>query len=307
MLHLSGMKGCLLGQIAARITGRRTIVHLHDINPLNPVIRFLQQRLTGRWTQFALVVSEAVRRLAVRDFNIPGDRIEVLHNPIEVSNFANPATDARERIRKEFQISSGARVMGIIGRLSPEKGHTLLIQVLPTLLATCPEAVLLIVGDGPMRKQCESLVQSLQLGYAVRFAGYRTDIADILAALDVVVMPSDREGFGLAALEATAAGKPVVASRVGGLPEIVIDGETGLLVPSGEPEELLKALLRILTDTALAARQSEACRLHAQKFTVEQHIERLQEIYRSVALCSGRNVFKTLNSNERIISAHVDS
>jgi glycosyltransferase involved in cell wall biosynthesis len=142
---------------------------------------------------------------------------------------------------------------------------------------------LIVVGDGPTKSECESIAGGLGIERAVRFAGYRNDVPDILDAVDVVAMPSFREGFGYSALEAIAAGKPVVASRIEGLPTIVQDGRTGFLVEPGIADELIEALCKLLCDLKLAERMALDCRRHAQEFTLDRHVDRLEEIYRRIA------------------------
>ena len=282
ILHVAGMKGLLLGRIAAGITRRHAIIHLHDTKSIGVIMRFVQRRV-ARWTDLALGVSDPVSTLAIREFGISPDRVQTLHNGIPVGEFASPSPAARSRIRRELGISETAPVIGITGRLSSEKGHELLIRAMPLLLDRLPAAVLVVAGDGPTRPACQSLVDRFDLAEAVRFAGYRTDIPDVLAAVDVMAMPSLREGLPYAALEAIAAGKPVVAFAVGGLPEIVIDNITGFLAAPGDNVRLAEALSEILSDRDLSARLSEGCHRHAQNFTLERHVQRLEEIYTSVA------------------------
>lgn len=275
---LAGMKACLVGRLAARATGTRTILHVPDMNPMGSILRFMQRRLAG-WTDLAIAISQPVRDYVIEEMRVSKDRTEVMNYPVVISDFSNPSPQARNRIRSELGIKEQAGVIGLIGRISPEKGHKFLIQIMPSIVASCPNAVLLVVGDGPTREECEALTRTLGLGDAISFCGYRKDISEVLAAVDVVAMPSEREGFGLAALEAITAGKPVVATRVGGLPEIIIDGETGFLVELNDQTGLARALLQLLKDPQRLARQREACRHHAQKFAVEKHVKLLENLY----------------------------
>ena len=280
ILHLAGMKGCLIGRIVSRITGVPSVIHFRDMNPEGAVTRFLQRSVSS-WTDYALAVSEPIRDFAINEYAVEGNRVEVLHNPIS-DELLNNTYNSGKRIRSDLNISTDSQVVAIIGRLSPEKGHKLLIKVLPELIDACPKTVLLVVGDGPLMNDCKSLVQKIYLEKHVRFTGHRSDVPDILSAVDVVVMPSSREGFPNAALEAIAAGKPVVGFRVGGLPDIVIDGKTGYLSAPGDIDGLVRSILNIFKDDETAERMRSECRVHAAQFTVERHIKRLEEIYRNI-------------------------
>ena len=280
VLHLAGMKGCLVGRLVSRLIGTPAIIHLRDMNPAGFFINFLQRRLS-QWTDAALAVSDPVRQFAIKEFAISADRIAVLHNPISEA-FLNSPFENGDKLRAEFKISSDEKVIGIIGRLSPEKGHKMIIRALPKLISLYPDIVLLIVGDGPIRNECELLTQKLQLEHKVRFAGYRNDMTSIYAAVDIVAMPSAREGFPNAALESLAAGIPVVGFRVGGLPDIVIDGHTGFLSPPGDSDGIVKSIIRVLKDNSLAEKLGNNCAIYAREFTVQKHIESLQDIYRDL-------------------------
>jgi glycosyltransferase involved in cell wall biosynthesis len=281
VLHLTGMKGMFLGRIAARLTGRPAIIHFHDAD--RAWLHLLQRRL-ARWTDWAVAVCEPVRRTVIRDFALPPEKVEVLHNGICAEPFENVDRNARGRVRAGLGIVENAAVIGVFGRLFPEKGQQVLVRAFPKILARRPDARLLIVGDGPTRTDCELLSATLNISHAVRFTGHRQDIAELLAAVDTVALPSLwEEPLPYAALEALCAGRPVVAFSVGGIPEIVIDGETGLLVPKGDIDALADALLRVLDDRALRDHLIERGRQHAKRFTVQRHVQRLTEIYRMVA------------------------
>jgi glycosyltransferase involved in cell wall biosynthesis len=290
LLHVAGMKGTMLGRIASKITGIPVILHFRDMNPEGALVRFIQRRLS-RWTDAALAVSNPIREFAINEYAMPDGRIEVLHNPVS-ADISPPGAERRDEIRKTLMFSPATRVIAIIGRISPETGHLLLIRALPSLIAKLPDIRLMIVGDGPLREDCKSLVTELELEKFVHFTGHQNDIATILASVDVVTMPSAREGFPNTALESIAAGKPVVGFRVGGLPEIVTDNETGALVPPGDTVALMKALFQILTNDELRQQMKNSCLRHAKRFTVEEHVDKLEHIYGKLLSHTGESVEK---------------
>jgi glycosyltransferase involved in cell wall biosynthesis len=194
-----------------------------------------------------------VRDALVRG-GVHGESIRVVPSGIDVEALAAPA-GAREALRREWGIGADDVVVLVLGVLERRKGHAVLLAAAKELGAgiRC-----VFCGDGSER---ESLVAAAaRSGVGVLFAGFRRDVAACLAAADVVALPSLHEGLGVAALEAMAAARPVVASRVGGLAEVVVDGETGLVVPTSDPASLAAALARLAREPALRARLGEAGR-----------------------------------------------
>jgi glycosyltransferase involved in cell wall biosynthesis len=282
LLHVTCFKATMLGRLAALVTDRAVVAHIHDAKPMPTWMRLIQRRL-GPSTDAAVAVSKAVREVAVEDYGVPAERIRVLYNGVLAERFALVAQDARGRIRQQQGIAADAPVIGIVGRIEPGKGVKQLLRALPAVVARCPDAVLLVVGDGSIRPQCERLAQELKIGRAVRFTGFRHDVAELLAAMDVMAAPSiAEEGLGYAVLEAMCAALPVVATRSGGLAESVVDGQTGFLVSKGSVPELADALVTLLTDPGLRKALGQAARRRGATFSVARHVEDLQTIYRAI-------------------------
>lgn len=281
LIHAAGMKGILLGRAAGRICGRKFIMHLHDTSVPGPTFRCLHRVMAG-WTDRCLAISKAVGELARKEFGLRPEQVRVLYNGIDLDKVANPSAGARERIRREFAIPENTPVVGVVGRLSPEKGQEVLLRGWPLLLKTHPQAVLLLAGEGPTRRTCENIAAELGVAHAVRFCGHRGDIPDILAAVDVLAIPSLKEGLSFSAIEAMAAGRPVAAFRVGGLPELISHEQTGLLVSEQDVEGLVDQVRRLLDDQSLAARIVAIARAFSSKFSVTGHVESLLGIYQEV-------------------------
>ncbi|MGH8171168.1 MAG: glycosyltransferase, partial [Steroidobacteraceae bacterium] len=187
---------------------------------------------------------------------------------------------ARSRVRSELGIEPGRPVLAIIGRMHPVKGHRGLLAMLPAIVRRCPRALLLVIGDGPERGPCEELAQRLGICGHVRFLGRRADVPRLLAGVDLVLMPSQSEGLGLAAIEALAAARPVIAFAVGGLPEVVVDGLNGRLVPPGDGEAFAGAVIDTLRDSGRRFAYARGAASSAGRFGVETHIQRLIDCYR---------------------------
>jgi len=173
-------------------------------------------------------------------------------------------------------------VIGSVGRIAPIKGHKYLIQAAEKVIKEVANAKFLIVGDGPIRDEMEELSVRLGLDERVIFTGMREDVPEVLSIMDVFVLPSINEGMGRALVEAMAMGLPCVASSVGGVPEVVTDGETGLLVPAEDPSALAEAIIRLAKDKKLAQKIAKAGQRKARSdFGAKTMVDRISAVYRN--------------------------
>jgi glycosyltransferase involved in cell wall biosynthesis len=184
-----------------------------------------------------------------------------------------------EGVRRELGISEDAPLVGTVGNFTPKKAHRDLIEAVSAIRRSLPEVRLVLVGHGPLEGDLRSRVRDLGLESSVTFAGYRTDATRLAAALDVFVLPSRFEGLSIAMLEAMALGRAVVATRVGGSPEVVEDGESGILVEAGDPGALAEAIGSLLRDPSRRARMGEAARRRAGRFDIGAAAARMEEVY----------------------------
>jgi glycosyltransferase involved in cell wall biosynthesis len=215
-----------------------------------PYARWLYNRAVDR----VIAISAGVREALVQA-GVPTERIVVVPSGVDPDALVAPA-GARAAVRAEWGIPTDAVVVLVVGALEQRKGHAVLLEA--ARRAALPATRYVFCGEGSARDAL--LTAAGPLGDLVRFAGFRSDVAACLAAADVVAMPSLHEGLGVAALEAMAAGRPVVASRVGGLAETVVEGETGLFVPPGDAGALAAAMAALAGDAALRARLGAAGR-----------------------------------------------
>ena len=179
-------------------------------------------------------VGEAVRLALIRNEGLPADRVEVIYNGIPLDRFSASAGD-RAAVRDELGIDPEAPVLVQVARLDYLKDHATAVRAMAHLARERPDARLLLVGEGPERPLIEDLVGRLGLGAHVRLLGQRADVSRLLATADLALLTSISEGIPLTLIEAMAAGLPIVSTRVGGVAEVVEDGRTGLLAPSGDP------------------------------------------------------------------------
>lgn len=287
VIHCAGMKGIFTARIAGRLAGVPVIAHLHDGEPVCRSLR-IPLRWTHRWTALTLGVSKDVVGHAVNELKIDRDRIEVLRNGLVLDEMRDTPESAGLAFRKQHGILPDAKLIGIIGRLAEVKGHDVLIRAMPAVLAKEPEARLLIVGDGPERPALNKQLHELGLLAHTTFTGQINNVCAALLAIDVVAMPSRREGLPYTLLEAMAMDRPVVASAVGGLAETITHCENGVLFRVGDAQALAKALLNVLDDPELTQTIIRGGRDTVQAFDIERHLDRLISVYH--ALASGRPV-----------------
>lgn len=199
-----------------------------------------------------VAVSDEIRSEMVND-GIPPQKITIIDNGVDMERFA---LNRNEEIRKSFGFNGNSKVIGTIASMTPEKGHTYLLEAMRQVIDKCPECRFMIVGDGSQRQFLEEKTSHLGLTGKVLFTGSRKDVPEILSMLDIFVLPSLKEGLPMALLEAMAAGVPVIATRVGAVPKVVIHGKTGLLVEKGDVNGLITAITQFLKDRKMSVRLS---------------------------------------------------
>ena len=207
-------------------------------------------------------------------------RYSVIPNGVDLDRFSSPTPDCG--LREELGMPPDGLLMGIVARLEAEKGHRFLVAAMPDILAAAPRTWLAIVGEGSLADDLKAQQAALPAPARDRvfFTGRREDVSAITADLDVAVLPSLREAQGISLLEAMARRVPVIASAVGGIPEVVTDGVDGLLVPPGDPGALAAAATRLLTDTGLRQRLGAAgYRTVAERFSIDAQVRRTEELY----------------------------
>lgn len=224
----------------------------------------ISRRLFPCWGRRVVAISGPVRDHLLKDFYVDSSRVVLIPNGIDLAQFTIATQAQRQEAKRNFQLE-GSPVIGIIARLSDVKGHTDLIRAFKDVRIRFPEAKLLIVGEGPMEDDLRRLVEGLGLSKSVQFLKIVDRTAEVLPLFDVFVMPSLQEGLGLSVLEAQAMGLPVVASRVGGLPDIIEHNRTGVLVEPQNPVALAQAICDVLGNSARAWDMGRAARMFVEK------------------------------------------
>lgn len=263
-----------LARVPVIIASRRSLSYFKRGKPLYLIV----ERLANRMTDLLIPNSEAVRRDVLEHENVRPEKIVVIHNGIDPAPYA--LSGAGANIRSEFGISAASPVVGLIANFIHYKGHLDFLEAAARVRAEFSGAKFLFVGDGPLRSDIERRIAESGLNEHVVLAGTRQDVPDLLGAMDISVLPSHEEGFSNTILESMAAGKPVVATSVGGNPEAVEDGVTGFLVPPRDPAALAAAVLELLRNPGRAREMGRAGRDRVEReFRTDQMIERLEAVY----------------------------
>ena len=251
--------------------------------------RRVDNREPARWARFkyrpysvVAAISSAVESELVDHVGLEPARVVRVASAVDSGRY-RPVSGARGRLVQAFGIPSASIVVGVVAQLIPRKGHALLLDCMPEVIARHPEVQVLCFGRGPRERALRRQIAERGLGEHVRLAGFRDDLAELIPGLDLLAHPALREGLGVAVLEAMGAGVPVVASDAGGIPDIVEHGRSGLLFPAGDPRALRDGVLRMLGDEALRLRLARAGRERVEaRFSVRRMSGRYVEVYNRV-------------------------
>jgi len=283
-----------LGRIAAKLAKTSiTILMLHNKDRWKQSIHILIDRLLAMWTDNIVANSNSVKEFTIRQYgSLNSHNFTVVHNGIDSTKFNHNLNDPHTK-RTDLGIENRTPLLVIVGRLTTQKGHRYLIEALPAIVEKYPKLRLLIIGDDSpfdisTKEETFQLVETLGITENVVFLGERKDVPEILCAADIFVLPSLWEGFGLVIAEAMAAGKPVIASKIDGIPEVVEDGVTGILVPPKDPDALAKAILQLLNNKNQAKAMGIAGKERVKRyFSVNEMVRKWDVLYQQLAIKKG--------------------
>jgi len=287
IVHTHNSKAGFLGRLAGRIAGTPVVIHtvhgfaFHDSEPWTRRILFKSlERLAARWADHMIYISQPMIDWAEREGILNEGGYSKIYSGIDLEAFRKYGHAEEGRLRCELGLGMKDRVIGFVSKLWEGKGHTVALKAMVSVLKACPEAKLLLVGEGALEPSLRELAREYGIEESVIFAGFKTKIAEITALCDFCILPSFYEGMGRVLLEAGASGKAVVATRVGGIPDVVVHGETGFLIPPGEPFALAEAMIRLLTDAELCRRMGENARRRiGEKFDANTMVAEIVAVY----------------------------
>jgi len=281
LVHSHSYKTDLYGYLAVRNTGIPILATSHFWTRRTISLRlyaYLDQLVLRRFNHVVAVSDEIAKEVAAG--GVPPARVSVINNGIDLNAFQNavPIGDAEYRVKS-------ARIVGAVGRLVDQKGFDYLLRAIPRILERYPSTSFHIAGDGTERRKLEALASELSISEQVHFMGARSDMPDVYASFDIFVLPSLNEGMPIALIEAMAASKPVVATRVAAVPKLVINGETGLLIEPRNPTALSDAICQLLENSALCERLGRSARTRVeQQFSSEVMAQRYLKLYRQLQI-----------------------
>jgi glycosyltransferase involved in cell wall biosynthesis len=289
IVHTHTAKAGFLGRVAAHMAGVPIVVHTYHGHVLHGyygpmkswLLRRMEQALAGV-TDRLVTVSEQVKAELVAHGVARAEKITVIPLGFDLDSFLN-SNAQRGQFRQEIGLNGVAKLVGIVGRLFPIKNHRLFLEAAAKVIAREPITRFVIVGDGVLRFTLEQHAKELGIADRVFFIGWRRDLPRIYADLDLLVVSSDNEGTPVSAIEAMAAGCPVVATRVGGLPDLISDQETGLLVRPKDADGLANAVLHLLHNPEIARTVGHKARMAArERFSVERLLTDVDRLYKQL-------------------------
>ncbi len=288
VVHTHKYKDSFIGTLVARSLGIPYVVRIvHGLpepfmglrNAKMVAYTAADRLMTGWFVDRVVAVSSDIEKVLIGMYG--SNRVSCIHNGIDLE--AVRVTTSREAFRRKWQIPEDAVVIGTVGRLVPVKGHAILLDATRILQASIGNVALVLVGDGPLRKDLEANAKRLGLEKSVIFAGQQDQSYDFMNMMDVFVLPSLHEGIPMVVLEALALQRPVVATRVGGIPEVIEHGQTGFLAEPSDASSLARLLQRLVEDLPMAVSIGKAGRTRVEeKFTARTMAGKTAELYEQV-------------------------
>lgn len=288
IVHTHTTKAGILGRLAARAVGVPIVIHTPHghafqgyLGTAGSWLLVLLERALAKITDRIVCLTNAELEDHLRiGVGRPGQYV-VIHSGVDVQDIMATQIDA-PRKRLELGLPPQGLLVGCVARLVPVKGLSTLIRAIPAVLNGLPDVTFVVVGDGPERAELEEQASALKVRDRIVFLGLRHDIPELLPLFQLLVLPSWNEGMGKAAVEAMAAGRPVVGSRVAGIQNVIQDGETGFLVTPGNSEELARAVIALLRNPTLRAAMGDSGRTRAAGYGIPAMVDQISRLYETV-------------------------
>ena len=296
IVHTHTSKAGFLGRLAAKLARVPIIVHTPHghvffgyFGPLKTQMFILLEKYAARITDRIVALTKGEKE----DYQFykiaPEDKIVVINSGVELEKIKDLSLEERQNLKRQLGIPERSFVVGTAGRLEPVKGPEFLMEAAKDILSNYPQTYFVFAGDGPLRQRLERKAYELGINTNMRFLGWRNDVTRVISIYDIFVFPSLNEGMGRVLVEAMALGRPVVASNVGGIPDLVTHGKTGFLVPPKDPGQLVRYIQVLIEDEGKRKRLGQAGKEMALNFKIEIMVEKIAELYDELLLI--KNIF----------------
>lgn len=285
IVHTHTSKAGVIGRVAAFMAKTPVIVytpHGHVFygyfGRVTTCIFVLIERLLAKITDKIITLTDREGIDHVRFKIAPPEKFITIHSGVDIQRFTTPKLRG-DSLKRSFGIGAESLVVGTVGRLVPIKGHKYLIEAAPKILKEVPSVKFVLVGDGYLRPKLERLTHTLNVHDAFLFLNWRTDISKIMSVFDLFALPSLNEAMGRVLVEAMATGKPIVASNAGGIPDLVMDGDNGLLVPPKNSDQLAEAIIMLLKDDTRRIEMGNRGKVMAKRYCVKSMVKKIDALY----------------------------
>jgi len=291
IVHSHTSKAGLLGRLAAKLAGVPIIVHTPHghvffgyFGPLKTKIFILLEKLASRITDKIATLSNREKEDYILFKIAEEDKLSVICSGIGLNKFKESLLSEKQNLKKELGIPQNSLIVGTAGRLVPVKGPEFLIKAAKYIISKYPDTYFIFTGDGPLEQDLNRKAREMGISENIIFLGWRDDVAKIISIYDIFVLPSLNEGMGRVLAEAMALGKPIVASNTGGIPDLVIHGKNGFLVPPKNPKELAKYIQVLIEDKDKREKMSLKGKEMSLNFSAEIMIEKIASLYKELLI-----------------------
>jgi glycosyltransferase involved in cell wall biosynthesis len=290
IVHSQGVRADFFARIASKLASVSSTISTvqmpvggFDVSLVKKLVYMALNRFSECFVDRFVVTSDTLEKTMIEKHGIASQRIVKIYNGVEVDEYCMADEEMvcrRLRFRKESGLGDKVPIIGVIGRLVWQKGFECFIEAIPEVLNKFKHARFLIVGEGVLKDELEARCKKLKLADNIIFTGFRSDIKDILASIDIFVMPSLLEGLPMILLEAMAMAKPIVATDIDGIKEVLVDGEAGLLVPPRNKEALSGTIINLLVNKDKSYQMGMAARkIVKEKFGVDVMVQKVEKVY----------------------------
>ena len=286
IVHTHSSKAGLMGRLAAKLAGTPIIVHTPHghvffgyFGPLKTKLFIIFEKLASRITDKIVALTNREKKDHMLFKIAEEDKFSVIYSGIELNILKESSFEEKQNLKKELGIPENSLIVGTAGRLVPVKGPEFLVKASKYIISKYPDTYFMFTGDGPLEQDLKRKALEMGISDNIIFLGWRDDLAKIISIYDVFVLPSLNEGMGRVLVEAMALGKSIVASNIGGIPDLVIHGKNGFLVPPKNPKELAKYIQILLEDEKKREKMGLAGKEMSLNFSAENMVEKIAELY----------------------------